>query len=101
MCQRVCGVNLSACHPVVADASSSQHEEVAGAAPAPAPRARMVRMRVGQTPDWDKIDSDKVLEAWTASGGDVQQMAAILSNSSPNSTAGMLQALVHIPDCLV
>jgi hypothetical protein len=42
-------------------------------------RPCMVRMRVGQTPDWDKIETERVLEAWTASEGDLHQMAALLS----------------------
>lgn len=57
-------------------------EDLTGVAPVVAtraPRARMVRMNIGQTPDWDKIADDKVLEAWTASGGDVHEMAALLS----------------------
>jgi hypothetical protein len=53
----------------------------------PGPRARMVRMSVGQTPDWDTIASDKVLEAWTTSGGDVHQMAARLSGLDATSYA--------------
>jgi hypothetical protein len=70
---------------VVQPPRDSVELEVPGLRRKTGPRPRVVRTRAGEAPDWDKIDSDKVLDAWTESGGDVRAMAALLAGQDPGA----------------